>query len=239
MTAAAEFAEPTAEHPVDAVFIVIAAYREAEVIAGVVEHALAVYPNVIVVDDGSPDATAQRARDAGATVLVHPINRGQGAALQTGITWALKQGAGFVVTFDGDGQHDIADARRMIDQLVATGADAAFGNRFTEHADSVPASRRALLKLAVVFSRVMSGVRLTDAHNGLRAMRASMAAELDITLDGMAHASEIADKVHRSGRRYIEVPVHIRYTDYARAKGQRWSAAFSIATDYLLGRVMR
>ncbi len=231
--------DPAPALPIADTWAVVPAYREAEVIGGVVAELRKSIAHVVVVDDGSGDDTADRALAAGATVLSHPINRGQGAALQTGICHALRAGAAFVVTFDADGQHRPEDAVALVAALRDGGADVAFGNRFSEHAESVPASRRVLLRLAVLFSRVVAGVRLRDAHNGLRAFSAAAAGRLDITLDGMAHASEIAEQVHRGGLRYVEVPVRIRYTDYSRAKGQRWSAAFRIAADYLLGRLLR
>ena len=159
--------------------------------------------------------------------------------MQTGITYAVRQTARYIITFDGDGQHDPQDALRLLEPLVAGRAHTVFGNRLSEHADSVPAARRLLLRAAVLFSRLTSGVRLNDAHNGLRAFTYEMAADLDIRLDGMAHASEIADQVHRSGRPYTEVAVRISYTDHSQSKGQRWSAAFGIALDYLVGRLLR
>lgn len=223
----------------DDTWIVIAAYCEEAVIAEVIAGARLRFANVVVVDDGSTDRTLEVAYAAGASVLRHAVNRGQGAALQTGISYARKKGAKFLVTFDADGQHDPEDAERLLEPLRKGEADAVFGDRLTESSDSVPAGRRFLLRCAVLFSRWTSGVDLHDAHNGLRAFSAGMADELDITLDGMAHASEIADQVHRSGRTYTEVAVRIRYTAHSQEKGQRWTAAFGIAFDYLIGRVLR
>lgn len=220
-------------------WIVVAAFNEAAVIREVVEDLRRHFRNIVVVDDGSSDQTATQANLAGATVLRHPINRGQGAALQTGISFALQQGAEFFVTFDADGQHDPEDAESLLTPLLDGTAQAVLGNRFSEHSDSVPPARRVLLKCAVIFSRLTSGARLNDAHNGLRAFSRQMAGHIDITLDGMAHASEIADQIHRSGLPYTERPVRIAYTDHSQQKGQSWSAAFGIAWDYLIGRVLR
>jgi polyprenyl-phospho-N-acetylgalactosaminyl synthase len=228
-----------ARDPLRQTWIVVAAYNEAPVVGDVVAGLREYFGNVVVVDDGSLDDTACVANLAGATVLQHPINRGQGAALQTGITFALQQGAQLLVTFDADGQHDPQDAKTLLVPLRDGSAHAVLGNRFSEHADSVPAGRRLLLKLAVIFSRLTSGARLNDAHNGLRAFSREMAGHIDITLDGMAHASEIADQIHRSGLPYTERPVRIAYTDHSQQKGQNWSAAFGIAWDYLVGRVLR
>jgi polyprenyl-phospho-N-acetylgalactosaminyl synthase len=221
-------------------FVVIAAWNEGECIADVVrELRQAGYPNVVVVDDGSRDATAERARGAGASVLVHLINRGQGAALQTGITYALKRGARFVVTFDADGQHDLHDIPAMIKPIANGEVDICLGSRFLQAGSNVPAVRRVVLAAAVVFTRVTSRIRLTDAHNGFRALSRRAAERIDLQLDRMAHASEIIDQVRASGLPFREVPVRIRYTDYSMKKGQRSAAALRVAFDYLVGKVLR
>jgi glycosyltransferase involved in cell wall biosynthesis len=224
------------------VFVIIAAFNEAECIADVVRDVREVYPNVVVVDDGSSDDTAERAREAGAWVLTHLINRGQGAALQTGIAYALARGAQFVVTFDADGQHDVADIAALIAPIVRGEVDVSLGSRFLQTGQTgieMPASRRVVLFFAVVFMRMTVRARLTDAHNGLRAFSRAAAERVDIKLDRMAHASEIVDQVVNSGVRYKEVPVHVRYTDYSLRKGQRNSAAFRVVFDYLMARLIR
>lgn len=221
------------------VFVIIAAFNEAECIADVVRDVREVYPNVVVVDDGSSDDTAERAREAGAWVLTHLINRGQGAALQTGITYALARGAQFVVTFDADGQHDVMDIAALIAPIVRGEVDVSLGSRFLREGVDMPTSRRVVLFFAVVFMRMTVRARLTDAHNGLRAFSRAAAERVDIKLDRMAHASEIVDQVVNSGVRYKEVPVHVRYTDYSLRKGQRNSAAFRVVFDYLMARLIR
>lgn len=222
-----------------ATFVVIAAFNEEGAIAEVVSELLPSYPNVVVVDDGSADGTAREAREAGAAVLRHVVNRGQGAALQTGLTYGLQQGARFLLTFDADGQHDPADIPAMIEPLERGEAEICLGSRFLEHADSVPLPRRIMLRGAVLFTRVTSGMKLSDAHNGFRAFTRKAAEHIDIRLDRMAHASEIIDQVRQSRLPYREVAVHIRYTDYSLAKGQRSTAALKVAFDYLIGRVLR
>jgi polyprenyl-phospho-N-acetylgalactosaminyl synthase len=219
--------------------IVIAAYNEALKIADVVRELLTVFPHVVVVDDGSEDETAARAREAGASVLVHLVNRGQGAALQTGITYALAQGAEYIVTFDADGQHDMADLPALLTPIQNGKADICLGSRFLERREKIPLLRRWVLFCAVLFMRVTTHARLSDAHNGLRAFSRRAARALDLKLDRMAHASEIVDQIVASKLRYIEVPVRVRYTDYSLRKGQRNTAAFRVAFDYLMGRLIR
>ncbi len=223
----------------DKVYVVIAAYNEAAAIGHVVGELRAVCPHVVVVDDGSADETWQQARAAGAVVLRHLLNRGQGAALQTGISYALEQGAEVIVTFDADGQHRPQDIPPLVAPIAAGEVDICLGSRFLEHADSVPLGRRIMLIGAIVFTRLTSGLKLSDAHNGLRAFSRRAAERFDIQLDRMAHASELIDQVRSSGLPYREVPVQIRYTDYSLAKGQRSTAALRVAVDYLIGRLLR
>jgi glycosyltransferase involved in cell wall biosynthesis len=221
------------------VYIVVPAFNEASVIAGVVGRIAERYPHVVVVDDGSSDETAAQARQATPHVLRHMINRGQGAALQTGIDYALKCGAAYVVTFDADGQHNVEDIGELLKPIVAGECDIALGSRFLGAAVGIPASRRTMLKLAVVFTRVFNRVRVTDAHNGLRAFSRRAAQRIRITNDGMAHASEILDEVRGTGLAWREVPVSIHYTEYSLAKGQSTGHAFRVAFQYLLGKVLR
>jgi glycosyltransferase involved in cell wall biosynthesis len=220
-------------------WIVIAAYQEAGAIGAVVSGLREVYPNVVVVDDGSVDATGEAARQAGASVLTHMVNRGQGAALQTGIAYALRQGAQYIVTFDADGQHRSRDIAALLAPLVAGEADVCLGSRFLGKGSSVPFGRRMLLAAAVVFTWVTSGMRVSDTHNGLRAFTREGASRIDLKLDRMAHASEILDQIRHHELRHREVPVKIHYTDYSMAKGQRGSAAFRVAFDYIVGRLLR
>ncbi len=221
------------------VFIVVPAYNEASVVHDVVRDLRSEYGNVVVVDDGSRDATAAEARRGGATVLRHLVNRGQGAALQTGIDYSVQQGAGIVVTFDADGQHRVEDVDRLIEALEKTGADIAVGSRFLDQRSNVPALRRATLRTAALFMRITAGMALTDAHNGLRAFRRSAAEKIHLTIDGMAHASEIVDQMVRLRLRVTEVPVVIHYSEYSLRKGQSSLAAFRIAFDYLMKRIFR
>jgi glycosyltransferase involved in cell wall biosynthesis len=220
-------------------FVVIAAYNEAAVIGRVVRELRAVYPNVVVVDDGSSDDTWRSAREGGATVLRHALNRGQGAALQTGISYALREGAELVVTFDADGQHRVQDVAALAGPIARGEVEICLGSRFLADAGAVPFRRRLLLAAAIVFTRMTSGLKLSDAHNGLRAFSRRAASCIDIQLDRMAHASELIDQIRSSGLSYCEVPVRIHYTDYSLAKGQRSSAALRVAWDYLIGRLLR
>lgn len=220
-------------------WVVIAAYGEQTMVGRVVEEVREHVANVVVVDDGSRDETAERAERAGAMVLRHLVNRGQGAALQTGIAWALARGADVVVTFDADGQHEAGDLPRLVEPILRGDADVVLGSRFLSGPpESIPKLRRLVLALAVGFTWLASGIRLSDAHNGLRAFSRRAALQLDIRLDRMAHASELIDQVRRCGLPFVEVPVRVRYTAYSREKGQSNANALRIVADYLLGRLL-
>jgi polyprenyl-phospho-N-acetylgalactosaminyl synthase len=221
------------------IWVVVTAYNESTVVADVVTGIRNAGYSVVLVDDASTDDTGERASASGAWVLRHPINLGQGAALQTGITFALRNKAQFIVTFDGDGQHRPEDIPLLIQALINHQADFALGSRFLGSALDLPPLRRAVLRLAVLFTRVTTGLKLTDAHNGLRAMTGRGAAYIRLRHNRMAHASEILDQIARSGLAYVEVPVTIVYTAYSLQKGQRISNSVSILIDLLTRRLHR
>jgi glycosyltransferase involved in cell wall biosynthesis len=205
--------------------------NEASVIGPIVSELVRRTYRVVVVDDGSHDGTGQTALSAGAAVITHPVNLGQGAALQTGIKFALQQDASCIVTFDGDGQHRASDIARLVDALVEGGAAYALGSRFLGSSSGMPFRRRLLLRAAVWFTRAMTGLSLTDTHNGLRAMTAEGARHIALRQNRMAHASELLEQIAASGLPHIEVPVTIDYTRYSLAKGQSLSDSLAILFD--------
>ena len=171
--------------------------------------------------------------------MLHTINLGQGAGLQTGISFALAEGADLIVTFDADGQHRAAEIPVLLDALIRNGADFALGSRYLGRALHQPLSRRILLSAATAFTRLTTGLRVTDTHNGLRAMTRRGAACIDLHQNRMAHASEILHQIAASGLRYVEAPVTIEYSAYSLAKGQRVSDSFNIMVDLFAGRLLR
>jgi polyprenyl-phospho-N-acetylgalactosaminyl synthase len=223
----------------DRVWVVIAAYNEAGVIGRVIADVRRRGFPVVLVDDGSADATPEIAERAGAVVVRHPVNLGQGAALQTGIEFGLRNGAEFVVTFDADGQHRAAEIETLIDALAESRSDFALGSRFLGATVNLPLSRRLLLKAATWFTRVTSGLRVTDAHNGFRAMTQRGASRIRLRQNRMAHASEFLEQIARSGLPYVEAPVTIEYSEYSLAKGQKLSDALSILLDLSVQRLQR
>ena len=220
------------------VVAVIPAYNEAEAIGGVVAAVGALVDAVVVVDDGSADATGAAAAEAGAAVFTHALNRGQGAALRTGTEAAMALGADIVVHVDADGQHDPASLAVVVAPLREGGADVVFGSRFMGVApEGMPASRRALLWLARQFSSFALGIprSFTDPQSGFRAMTAEAARRVAFTQDRMAHCSEILRLVTRSELRWTEVPVRVVYTERSLAKGQKAKDALAIVWQLMVG----
>lgn len=220
-------------------FVVVPAYNEGPCLANVVGELREHYPHVVVVDDGSSDNTFEVATRGATYVLRHVINRGQGAAIQTGVEFALRHGAQFIVTFDADGQHRVEDIPAVLEPIWRGDCEIVLGSRFLGAAEDIPPMRRLTLKAAVLFTRVVNRVELTDAHNGFRAFSRRAAEHIHITLDRMAHASELIDQIRRSGLPVHEVPVRVRYTPYSLAKGQSTRGALRIVLQYLLGRVFQ
>lgn len=206
-------------------------------IGRVVADARRLFANIAVIDDASVDRTGKVAALAGAHVIRHPVNLGQGAALQTGFEYALAAGASHIVTFDADGQHHIEDVPIMLDALAQSGAQIALGSRFLGTAHGISQSRRLLLKAAILFTRITTGLSLSDCHNGLRVLTSQAARTLGLRQNRMAHASELLNAIRRYRIPYVEVPVTITYTDYSRGKGQKLDDAFVICRDLIAMRL--
>lgn len=216
-------------------WLVVPLYNEAEVVREVVRSARETFPNIVCVDDGSTDASVAEALAGGAVVVQHPINLGQGAALQTGLDFARAQpGAEYFVTFDSDGQHRVEDAERMVERLRSEPLDIVVGSRFLDGRTKPGALKKLVLRLAVLFERVTTGVRLTDAHNGLRVLNREAVNRIRIRQNRMAHASEIVAQIGTARLRYAEEPVHIIYTEYSRAKGQSLWNSVNILSELFI-----
>jgi glycosyltransferase involved in cell wall biosynthesis len=219
------------------VFVVVPAYNEGKRLAHVIDDLASTGHAVVVVDDGSSDDTGAVAQARGCYVLRHILNRGQGAALQTGITFAVREGADYIVTFDADGQHQASEMAAMLAPIVDGRCDVTLGNRFLSGTSNVPALRKIVLHIARVVTYVMSGVRVGDTHNGYRALSRKAAQAIHLKQDRMAHASEIYDQILRAGLRFQEVPVSIRYSRETLAKGQRLSNSLSVLFQYMFGKL--
>jgi polyprenyl-phospho-N-acetylgalactosaminyl synthase len=222
------------------VYVIVPAWNEEKVIKGVLNEVLKKYPNVVCVNDGSTDNTSAEVSKTKAVLVEHPINLGQGASLQTGIDYALQDPeAEIFVTYDADGQHGLADVSKMVMDLENSDYDIILGSRFLGEAKDISLAKKTMLKLAVKFTNATSGVKLTDAHNGLRVFNRKVAQNLKINNPDFSHASEIIEKIAENKFRYKEVPVTIAYTAYSKSKGQSIFNAVNMGLDILFDRLIK
>ncbi|MHA2787923.1 glycosyltransferase family 2 protein [Corynebacterium sp. S7] len=221
-------------------WLIVPCYNEGQVIEEVLSHARETFPNIVAVNDGSADDSAQAIHAAGAHLVNHPVNLGQGAALQTGVEYARKQpGAKYFVTFDADGQHQVKDVVKMVNRLRTEEVDIIVGTRFgrpRSEDDQVPLIKRIVLQIVVLLSPRSRRLGLTDAHNGLRAFNLKVANEMDIKMSGMSHASEIIAMIDEKNWRVSEEHVDILYTEYSMAKGQSLINGVNILADTFLAK---
>jgi len=226
---------PTPHAPDRRAWVVIPLYNEASVIGGVIAELLKEFAHVVCVDDGSSDGSARVAARAGAHLVQHPVNLGQGAALQTGIEFALAHPeCDFIVTFDADGQHRIEDALGMLSMARADDLAIVFGSRFLDDRTDPGWVKKVVLKTAVWVTNMTTSLKLTDAHNGLRVIRRDAAEHIQIKQDRMAHATEIVLELGRTGLPWREYPVELLYTDYSKAKGQSVLNSVNILVDLVV-----
>jgi glycosyltransferase involved in cell wall biosynthesis len=197
------------------VFLVIPAYNEEKKIEQVVSELVALHYHVVVVNDNSADKTGFLAKQSGAEVINHLLNRGQGAALETGTKYALARGADIIVHFDADGQFLSEDIERIIAPIKAGQADIVTGTRFTDIESNVPLFKKhIIMPLARLVMSRMYGARLSDPQNGFRAFNKKVAEELEIENDGAAHCTEIIVKIFKNKWRHQEVPISVKYHEF-------------------------
>jgi polyprenyl-phospho-N-acetylgalactosaminyl synthase len=219
--------------------VVIPTYNEDIKIYNVVKSVLGLGYSVVVVDDGSSDNTSSEAQKAGVKVLSHYVNRGYGAALETGNQYAIKNRYDIIVHFDGDGQHTVDEIKHMIAPIARGDADVIIGSRFLKDNTSVPIVRAGLIKLAIWFTWLVSGFKMSDAHNGFRAFSSKALRKIECRQDGMSYASEVIDQVAEHNLRIGEVPVTIKYTDYSKAKGESNIKKVLLGLRFLWGKVIK
>ena len=212
---------------------IVPIYNEATVIEDCIADLRTIFPNILVIDDGSTDDSASKAKRSGAQVIRHTLNVGQGLAISTGFKWVQGQNKfKNIVTFDGDGQHKAHDALRLVEELETSSLDIVFGSRFLGYERSnTPVMKRIILRIVSKITNIMTGVKLSDAHNGLRALTVEASKAVDLTQTGMAHASQMISLTRQANLKYHEIPVNVLYTTYSRKKGQSILNSVNIVAD--------
>jgi len=225
------------------IVVVIPAYNEEKNIEKVINEVKPLVNELVIVDDGSSDKTFELAKKHGATVLRHLINRGQGAALQTGDEYALKNQADIVVHFDADGQFLSSEIKEIILPIQNGEADAVFGSRFLGKKSEIPwFKEKIIIPLAGLVNKILINISLTDPQNGFRALSRKALEKITIENDGMAHCSEILYKVFKNKLTIKEVPITVIYHDFGqgifRGNG-RGTGGLRIIKDLFLARLMK
>lgn len=217
------------------IFCVIPAWNEEKKIFDVVNEAGQYVDAVVVVDDGSIDQTVEVLKQTKATVLRHVVNRGQGAALQTGNEFAFQNGADIVVHFDADGQFLATEIREMIQPLVNGECDIVFGSRFLGKKSKLPFWKEFfIMPMAHLVNKIILGRTLTDPQGGFRALNREALQKIIITQRGMAHCSEIIYKAFKNKLRIKEVPITVIYDEF----GQSFGGGIRIIKDLLLAKLL-
>lgn len=219
--------------------IIIPAYNESQVIAQVLQDLLQKPYEIIIIDDGSSDTTVQEVQNFPVWLLQHATNLGQGASLQTGFEFALSlNNIENFITFDSDGQHQPNDIETIINILNSTDKQVVLGSRFCEGgtAENIKGLKKLVLKLAIGFTNLQSGLKLTDTHNGIRGFTREALSKIHLKQNRMAHASELLNQISKNNLRYQEIPVHIKYTEYSMKKGQSILNSINILWDLFIGK---
>jgi glycosyltransferase involved in cell wall biosynthesis len=220
------------------IFVIIPCYNEAVVIRNTVSAVLEKGFSVVVVDDCSKDNSKKELANLPVYYLRHRVNLGQGAALQTGIRFAIKKGGEYFVTFDADGQHDSNDIDDMIKLIEFSKTDIVFGSRFLPGSKTnVSGSRSFVLNVARYVNYLVSGILLSDAYNGLRLFNRKAAGVLKLTENKMAHATQIQMLVAKNKLTYSEYPNSIHYNEYSKGKGLKNLDGIKIFFEIFLHKI--
>ncbi|GAB1445678.1 glycosyltransferase family 2 protein [Flammeovirgaceae bacterium] len=222
------------------IFVVIPAFNEKpSILETTLTKIIEKGYEVVLVDDGSTDELHVNEKRASIHCLRHSINLGQGAALQTGMDYALLCGADIIVHFDADGQHEANDIDKFVNKL-REGYDVILGSRFLDSKDreAVPKGRRLILRIARIVNGIFTGLWLSDAHNGFRAFSRPAVMKIRIRENRMAHATEILHLIKKQKLKYCEMPTRITYSDYSKAKGQNAINSVNILIDVIKNKIL-
>lgn len=218
------------------VLVIIPAFNERKAISETVNGVRQIFINsqILVVDDGSSDGTGDLAKAAGAIVIRHPINRGLGGALGTGLYWAKANGVDFCVTFDADGQHDPKDLEKVLKPILTGNADVVIGSRTINGWKQLPTDRKFFMIASNILTWFLFGIKTTDSLSGFRAFNRKAIEKIRIVTDRMEVSNEFFCEIKRNKLCLKEVPIKVIYSDYSRSKGQKNSNAFDVGVKLLL-----
>lgn len=222
-------------------FVILPVYNEEKVINKVLVELKNSFlnSNIICIDDGSTDKSADKILKEKVVLLQHKINLGQGAALYTGIQYALKMKGNYFVTFDSDGQHSLKDIKKMLNFLIKKKLNIVLGSRFLnpKFKKKIPFFRSIILFWATKLSNIFYGVKLSDTHNGLRVFDKKFAKTLKIRMNGMSHPAEFIVNIRKNNFLFAEFPTNITYSKYSISKGQTNINSFNILFDMLVNKI--
>lgn len=225
---------------------VIPAYNEESRVADVVRGALTAVDAVIVVDDGSTDATVREAKNAGAMVLQHRENCGAGAATMTGIEAARRLKHDMVVTIDADGQHDYRDIATLLKVQRETHADLVIANRFGSIIDasgkrrnSIPLIRRIANGIGNFLTFMVTGIYLADTQCGFKVFGPRALQQVHLKMAGFEFCTEIIREAAQYHWKIVSVPSKVMYSEYTLAKGQSFANGLRTAAKILVRSFLR
>ena len=218
----------------DKVFILIPVYNEESKIGQVIDSLKSSFKNILVVNDGSTDETRSIIEKTDVIIINHILNLGQGAAISSGINYLKTENAArALITFDADGQHSVDDAVLFAKEIIKCDEDIIFGSRFIQNKANIPYIKRILLIIVTNITNLLTNTRLSDTHNGLKAIKKSCLSKINISIDGFAFESQIIQQVGKQKIKYKEMPTNTIYTDYSKRKGQKLSNGLIIIEDLI------
>ncbi len=188
--------------------------------------------DILVINDGSTDLTEERVRKTKAKVLSHPLNRGLGAALGTGFAFAKMKNYDFLITIDGDGQHDPREIPKLLKPIINAEADFIVGTRINK--GRMPFKRRILTFFATLATFLITGVWTTDSQSGFRIFSKEAIKKINIQVDKMEISSDFFRQCREKGLVILEIPIKAIYTKYSIAKGQNFFNSFNIIGKLIL-----
>ncbi|MFH1031510.1 MAG: glycosyltransferase family 2 protein [Chloroflexota bacterium] len=197
------------------VVVAIPSFNTERSISNVVSGALKYADRVIVIDDGSRDSTAEKAKAAGAIVVSHKVNKGYGEAIKSCLEAGRTNHADVLVIIDGDGQHNPDEIPMLVAPILDGSADIVIGSRFTNKKINIPRYRRLGIGVINRLFNFGSRIKVSDAQSGFRAYSNRALDVISVTESGMRASIEILVKARTAGLRIKEVAISCRYGDYS------------------------